>query len=277
MQSLKVFQSLWAMQALRSTVRPGSVEQAISLIENAGFDGISTAWLDADSARTVWEATRGTCLEVEGICLPKSIGDLERVLDFTARFPIRQIVIQADVRPRTLHGCADLIEGWLRLAGQVEFPIYLETHRDQLTNDLFFTLDLLQRYPQIKLLADISHYVVARGFVYPISDESDQAIRDILDRAWAYHGRVASNQQVQLEISFGGSEKWVEQFCSWWTYGFRSWRQRAAADETLTFVCELGPQPYATAGCDGLDLTDRWSEALQLRRLAQHCWQRACS
>ena len=46
MQSLTVFQSLWAME-LRSALTPErALEENIGLISEAGFDGVSAHWYD---------------------------------------------------------------------------------------------------------------------------------------------------------------------------------------------------------------------------------------
>src|SRR6185295_4775271 len=91
----------------------------------------------------------------------------------------------------------------------------------------------------LRMTADISHYVVGREFAWPISEENHALMHRILDHAWGFHGRVASREQVQIQISFPHQKEWVDLFMGWWEYGFRSWRQRAPQDATLTFLCEL--------------------------------------
>ena len=77
---------------------------------------------------------------------------------------------------------------------------------------------------------------------------------------------------VQIEISFPHHKMWLEIFLEWWEYGFKSWRRRTKADDTLSFVCELGPKPYAITGRDGNDATDRWQETLLMRDLVRKLW-----
>jgi hypothetical protein len=180
--------------------------------------------------------------------------------------------IQPDVRPRRLYECVPLLEGWRRLAEQVDFPVLIETHRDRMTTDLYFTLDLLDCFPDLKLLADLSHFIVGREFSWPVTDENHAMIHRILDNSWAFHGRVASREQVQIEISYPHHKMWLDLFADWWEYGFRSWRKRSGPDNSLVYVCELGPKPYAITGPDGNDTTDRWREALTLKARVEAIW-----
>ena len=95
----------------------------------------------------------------------------------------------------------------------------------------------------------------------------------IIDRCWGFHGRVASREQIQLQISFPQHQHWVVLFMEWWRRGFVQWRAKAGDDETLTFLCELGPPEYAMTGADGYELSDRWQESLLMKDQIRALWQ----
>ena len=89
---------------------------------------------------------------------------------------------------------------------------------------------------------------------------------------FAFH--FSSREQVQVPISFPPHKPWVDRFMGWWEYGIRSWKKRAGPDETLTFLCEFGPPPYAITGADGYELSDRWQEALMMKDMIRALWAR---
>lgn len=274
MQSLKVFQSLWAME-LRSAVRPEpALEENVERIAKAGFDGVSAHWYDRAYVRRLNALLAEHGLRAEGQCFPKTIDDLKPALENAVEFGVAHLCLQPDVRLRRVEDCLPLLEGWQRLGEEAKVPVYIETHRDRMTTDLFFTLDLMDRMPELKLLADLSHFLVGREFAVPVSDENHALMHRILDSAWAFHGRVASREQVQIEIAFAHHKPWLDLFIGWWEYGLRSWRRRAEPDDTVAFVCELGPKPYAITGPDGEDTTDRWQEALRLKDEVRALWKR---
>ncbi len=272
MQKLLIFQSLWAMERRHTDGHERTLEENIEMIASAGYEGISAHYHDRVAVRRLSVLLKPLGLLAEGQCFPKTVDDLKPILEIATEFGVHHLDLQPDIRPRRLQDCIPLLDGWRRVAEQVEFPVLIETHRDRMTTDLFFVLDLLDRLPDLKLLGDLSHFLVGREFAWPVSEEAHAQMRRILDNSWAFHGRVASREQVQIEISFPHHRMWLDLFLDWWEYGFRSWRRRAGADETLAFICELGPKPYAITGNDGNDTTDRWAEALQLKRLVKERW-----
>ncbi|WP_312359335.1 sugar phosphate isomerase/epimerase [Agrobacterium sp.] len=275
MQKLLVFQSLWAMERLRRDGHEPTLEENIARIAETGFDGISAHYTNRADVLRLHEAISGTGLRIEGVCFPRHVDDLRHTLELAQEFPVSHIDLQADIRPRRVEDCLPLLDGWMRLAEEAGVPVFIETHRNRITSDLPFTLDLLEQRPDLPLLADLSHYLVAREFAFPMEDESQRQIQRILHNAQAFHGRIGSCEQIQIEISFAHHRPWVDLFLDWWDYGFRHWRSRAPDNAELIFTCELGPRPYAITDRDGNDSTDRWAESLLLKTMAQTLWAQA--
>jgi hypothetical protein len=276
-QQLKVLQSLWAMERRQPDGMEWDLPTKLAMIRDAGFDGAGVRFIDPAYAREVTGFLRAHNMIWQAQCYPRTVEDLAPVLELVAELGADHVNLQPDVRPRTLAECVRYLEGWRRMAQQAGVALNIETHRDRMTTDLFFTLDLLDAFPDLRLTADISHYLVGREFAWPVDATNHAMMHRILDNAWALHGRVASREQVQIEIGFPQHAGWVELFMGWWEYAIRSWRRRAGANATLTFLCELGPAPYAITGADGRDLADRWQDSQTMMRMVRALWDRVAA
>jgi len=272
MQKLLVYQSLWAMERRRPGGAEWSLEQKLEMIRDAGFDGAGVRFFDYAYAKEVTSFLRAHNMSWQAQCYPRTVDELKPILEHVQELGADHINLQADIRPYTVDECVPYIEGWLRLAEDAKVRVHIETHRDRMTTDLFFMLHLLDRFPQLKLTGDLSHYLVGREFAYPVTEENHALMRRVMDNCWGYHGRVASREQVQVQISFPHMKHWVDLFMGWWAYGFDNWRKRASADGVLTFLCELGPPEYAITGADGYELSDRWKEANMMKDMIRKLW-----
>ena len=273
-QKLLVYQSLWAMERRRPDGAEFSLTEKLKKIRDAGFDGAGVRFADRAYAKEVTGFLRAHGMTWQAQCYPKTVDELQPILETVAELGADHVNLQPDVRPYRIEECIPYIEGWRRLAEQAGVAVHVETHRDRMTTDLFFTLHLLDCFPDLRLTADISHYVVGREFAWPISAENHAMMHRILDQAWGMHGRVASREQVQVQISFAHHREWLDLFLGWWEYAMRSWRKRAPADATLTFLTELGPPEYAMTGADGYELSDRFAEAVTMMGLVREMWAR---
>jgi hypothetical protein len=50
------------------------------------------------------------------------------------------------------------------------------------------------------------------------------------------------------------------------------WLQKAQPGDILPFTCELGPIYYSIPDLSGKEISDRWQQALIIRRLAEDAW-----
>jgi len=164
------------------------------------------------------------------------------------------------------------VRRWIAEAEQKNLPLLFETHRDGLLNDMYFTLQLMDLVPEMRLCADLSHFVVDRELRAPVPERDQHYIASILDRSDCFQGRIASREQVQVAIDFPQHQQWVEIFKDWWKQGMRAWRNRNASDATLVFLCELGPPPYAITDGEQRELSDRWQESLKIRDWVVEIW-----
>jgi hypothetical protein len=274
MQQLRVLQSLWAMERRRPDGAEWPLAMQLEMIRDAGFDGAGVRFVDPVFARDVTGFLRAHGMIWQAQCYPRNVDELKPVLDLVAELGADHVNLQPDIRPLRLEPCIALLEGWRRLATEAGVAVHIETHRDRMTTDLFFTLQLLECFPDLRLTADVSHYVVGREFAWPISEENHALMHRILDNSWGIHGRVASREQIQVQLDFPQHQGWVELFMGWWDYAIRSWRRRAGPDAVLTFLCELGPPTYAITGADGYELSDRWQEAIKMKDMIRTLWDR---
>ena len=144
-----------------------------------------------------------------------------------------------------------------------------------MTTDLRYTLQLIDAVPSMQLVADLSHISVGQEFAWPVSEENHALVRRLLARTSGFHGRVASHEQVQIPLTFAHHRQWLDLFLQRWEEGFKLWRARAEPSAELIFVTELLPANwYAITGSDGLELSDRWEEALLLLQLVREIWDR---
>ena len=272
-RQLKIYTSLWAMMPHDDQGITLSYEEICAKVAEAGYDGmaIDLGAGDVAQAREVQPIMAKHGLTPLIVAFPKTIESLRDTLIMSKDFGAPFVDIIGQVMPINVEGMIPVIRRWMDMADEVGIPIQFETHRNCITNDLFTTLSLLDAIPEMRLCSDLSHYVVDREFKLPLSYQEQAMISRILDRADSFQGRVASRQQIQLQLDFPQHQKWVDLFKGWWREGFEKWQAQNAEGDCV-FLCELGPPEYAMTDKNGRELSNRWEEALTIKSWVEGIW-----
>ena len=275
MQALEIYQSLWAMEQRTPQGIEPSAEDNFAKIAGAGYHGVCldpnvSEIPDCLALMPLFEEHRLGCMVN---VFPETADELQPLLDMAAQMNACQVNVIGAVMPLRPEDAVPTLKRWQAEGEASGIPLLIETHRDSTLNDLYYTLRVLELMPELRLCADLSHFVVDREFREPLCERDQSYIRTILEHSDCIQGRIANREQVQVQIDFPQHQAWVEIFKDWWRLGIALWRARSHNDATLRFLCELGPPSYAITDARGEELSDRWQEALTIRSWVEAIWQ----
>ncbi len=271
MQRLLVLQSVWGLDHCPGFDVWNNLEAALQAVVDAGFDGAGTNLVRKERTAITSRFMNERGLAWEAQVLTRSADELARFADEAATLQAHHLNVQVAGPLDRVGDAVRLLEEMERVRENAGLPIFYETHRARLSQDLGFFLRVLTELPGLPLTADLCHYVVAGEWDLPVDPPKHAAIARILGQTRAFHGRVATAHQVQAPIG-GHHQPWLDLFTGWWRRGFDLWRDRAGPDDSLSFMVELGPPPYAVVDTAGRELTDRWEEAKRLKEIVRGLW-----
>ena len=180
---------------------------------------------------------------------------------------------------------ARLIEAVLVAADKHKVPLYIETHRSTLTQDLWRTVQFTRRFPSLRFNGDFSHWYTGQEMVYGDFDTKVQFIAPVLERVRFLHGRIGNPGCIQVDLGDGDPQRhpYIAHFKQLWTAAFAGFLASAKPTDSICFTPELlHPEIYYArvfpdAHGQLVEESDRWQQSLLLANIAQACFAEALS
>ncbi|MEI7910051.1 MAG: sugar phosphate isomerase/epimerase [Verrucomicrobiota bacterium] len=129
----------------------------------------------------------------------------------------------------------------LELEAACGIPVVHETHRRRILYNPWTTARMLERFPNLILCCDFSHWVCVSE---SLLDDQEEIIRQCAERCHHLHARVGHEQGPQ--VSDPAAPEYAPHLAaheSWWRMVWDAQRRRG--DALTTLVPEFGPPPYA--------------------------------
>ena len=183
-----------------------------------------------------------------------------------------------------------LIEAMLAASLKYRLPMFIETHRATVTQDLWRTVQIAKRFPEVRFNGDFSHYYCGQEMVYGDWEQKLTFMEPIFSRIAFVHGRIASPGCMQVPIDpdlsarprqAHGVVNYLAHFKDLWTRAMLGFLQSAMPGDFLIFAPEIlsGRHYYARmiANESGqlVEESDRYAQALLYRDLARSCFAAA--
>jgi hypothetical protein len=144
-----------------------------------------------------------------------------------------------------------LADGFAKRTG---IQIAHETHRNKALFACHITRQFLERFPELKITADFSHWcTVAESFL----EDQEEAISLSIPHAIHIHARVGQPQAPQvIDPRSPASQNALAIHTNWWKRIYQHHQQNGAKE--LTITTEFGPPPYLPQAANGETLADQW-------------------
>jgi hypothetical protein len=280
---LRCYMNLMALDSLPESARgprPGSFRERLEALSEVGFGGVQFATPATPEQLSDCRATGFGFVGSGRINSPEDA------------LPLAERLAGDGYECATLHvgwGLEDddragaLIEAVLDASQRQRIPLYIETHRATILQDMWRSVRLVQRFPELRLNGDFSHWYTGQEMVYGGFEMKFQFIQPVFERVRFLHGRIGNPgcMQVRVEESTANETPYVGHFKQLWTACFRGFLNTAAPGDCIYFAPELlAPRIYyarAFPNPEGVlvEESDRWQQSLLLKRIAEACFDEA--
>ncbi|WP_010108369.1 hypothetical protein [Verminephrobacter aporrectodeae] len=240
-----------------------------ALLARDGFEGVQ---------RTDRSAPQGpTCLPYCGANRIDKPGEVDAIVARHVARGDNCLTLHAGTGLEDDAAACRLAEALLAAADRQRFAVFLETHRATITQDLWRTVQLLRRFPELRLNGDFSHYYCGQEMPYGDWAQKMAFMEPLFARTGFLHGRIASPGCMQVPISREWTQRppqahgvvdFLAHFRDLWGRAIRGFLQHAGPGDVLVFAPEIlsGAHYYARCFPDAqgrlVEESDRCAQAL---------------
>ena len=272
---LRVYMNWLALDGMAEGRAASSSESPLRGIQEAGYDGVQ--FIEPLSRRLVDDA-RALDLGVCGSGRVNVPEDAERLAGEAADAGLECLTLHVGWGIEGDDVAERLIAAVLEASARHGVPLYVETHRATIFQDMWRTVQFVRQFPELRFNGDFSHWYTGQEMVYGGFEKKMEFIRPVLERVRFVHGRIGNPGCMQVDVGDGSAvgRSYVEHFRALWTACFAGYMADAGARESICFTPELlAPEIFYARMFDCREESDRWAQSLVLARIARECFDAA--
>jgi len=252
----------------------GSIDQLCSESKAAGFDGIETWWShDAERTKNLFDALQKHEMHVGFLTAGRSDNPVTHLNTF--KESLNAATDQQSQKPLYVncHSGKDffsfeenskLIAYTLEKTAKTGIEVFHETHRSRMCFAAHITKNFLEKYEDMKLTLDISHWVNVHESML---ESMTEIVEKALQRTGHIHARVGHPEGPQVNDPRAPEWKEIlEQHLAWWDEAIQN--REASGAEQITFLTEFGPPSYLpTLPYTQQPVADQWAINVFMKNL----------
>lgn len=155
-----------------------------------------------------------------------------------------------------------LIELAMNISAKRNIPILHETHRGKFSFHALGLLPYLEKFPEIKITADLSHFCCVSESLLLGQDE---ILEQIFPFVYHIHARIGFEEAPQVnDFTAPEWENHVAQYLKWWQRILEINKDKSS----FSFLTEFGPEPYMpTLPFTQSPVTNQWKTNVAMKNL----------
>ncbi len=233
--NLKIYKSLWGMTGL--------LEEQFLRIAAAGYYGIESAVAEISNLERFKALLKDYKLDYIPLIYTEGSNHLEnfrQLVELASQYEPKKIIAHAGRDLWSFEEQVKFFEDALLIEKEFGIPIAHETHRRRPLFTPMNALALMQKFPELKINVDLSHWCCVTESML---EDHREAIKLVASRAIHIHSRVGYENGPQVPNPF--APEWAShlaKFEEWWKLIISEHKKRGEAE--LTITPEYGPPSY---------------------------------